>query len=215
LDPGLVGLLTAVGLGPNEVAVESHRAVIVCSCNALSDQDVRSAVEAERTRSTSQVYSCLGCSAQCGRCARTIRRLMKEALGSPCGILQRPCRLSLPAHHAVPLVAEHLGEEALLRGPTDVGSAAKHQRVAPDLAVAYDAAFRKFSGVLSPLLALSCATFRAAGCERLSVERPVTTHDETAVTTRREIAVAPQPINDSYTRSAQRRVIGKTWEGLR
>ena len=48
--------------------------MIVCSCNVLSDQDVRSAVEAERTRSTSQVYGCLGCSAQCGRCARTIRR---------------------------------------------------------------------------------------------------------------------------------------------
>ena len=56
--------------------------MIVSSCNVLSDQDVRSAVEAERTRSTSQVYGCLGCSAQCGRCARTIRRLMDEALGS-------------------------------------------------------------------------------------------------------------------------------------
>ena len=56
--------------------------MIICSCNVLSDQDVRSAVEAERTRSTSQVYGCLGCSAQCGRCARTIRRIMDEALGS-------------------------------------------------------------------------------------------------------------------------------------
>jgi bacterioferritin-associated ferredoxin len=56
--------------------------MIVCSCNVLSDQHVRSAVEAERTRSTSQVYGCLGCSAQCGRCARTIRRIMDEALGS-------------------------------------------------------------------------------------------------------------------------------------
>jgi bacterioferritin-associated ferredoxin len=56
--------------------------MIVCSCNVLSDQDVRSAVEAERTRSTSRVYGCLGCSAKCGRCARTIRRIMDEALGS-------------------------------------------------------------------------------------------------------------------------------------
>jgi len=54
--------------------------MIVCSCNVLSDQDVRSAVEAG-TRSTSRVYGCLGCSAQCGRCARTIRRIMHEALG--------------------------------------------------------------------------------------------------------------------------------------
>ncbi|MTV15025.1 MULTISPECIES: (2Fe-2S)-binding protein [Bradyrhizobium] len=52
--------------------------MIVCSCNVLSDQDVRSAAEAERTRSTSRVYGCLGCSAQCGRCARTVRRLVDE-----------------------------------------------------------------------------------------------------------------------------------------
>ncbi len=56
--------------------------MIVCSCNVLSDQDVRSAVEAERTRSTSRVYGCLGCSAKCAGCARTIRRIMDEALGS-------------------------------------------------------------------------------------------------------------------------------------
>lgn len=55
--------------------------MIVCSCNVLSDRDVRSAVAAGRTRSTSRVYRCLGCSAQCGRCVHTIRRLMDEALG--------------------------------------------------------------------------------------------------------------------------------------
>jgi bacterioferritin-associated ferredoxin len=55
--------------------------MIVCSCNVLSDHDVRTAVTAEaRPRSTGQVYGCLGCSAQCGRCARTIRKIMDEAL---------------------------------------------------------------------------------------------------------------------------------------
>jgi bacterioferritin-associated ferredoxin len=55
--------------------------MIVCSCNVLSDQDVRTAVAAEaRPRSTGQIYGCLGCSAQCGRCARTIRKIMDEAL---------------------------------------------------------------------------------------------------------------------------------------
>ncbi|MBN8957975.1 MAG: (2Fe-2S)-binding protein [Rhizobiales bacterium] len=56
--------------------------MIVCSCNVLSDKDVRSACarDAARPRSTGQVYGCLGCSAQCGRCARTIRRIMNEAL---------------------------------------------------------------------------------------------------------------------------------------
>ncbi|HKD30162.1 MAG TPA: (2Fe-2S)-binding protein [Xanthobacteraceae bacterium] len=54
--------------------------MIVCSCNVISDHQVRS-VAAERTvRATSEVYRCLGCSAECGRCARTIRRIMDEAL---------------------------------------------------------------------------------------------------------------------------------------
>jgi bacterioferritin-associated ferredoxin len=36
-------------------------------------------------RSAGDVYRCLGCSAQCGRCARTIRRIMDEALtGAAC-----------------------------------------------------------------------------------------------------------------------------------
>jgi bacterioferritin-associated ferredoxin len=29
-----------------------------------------------------QVYGCLGCSPQCGRCIATIRRIMDEALGA-------------------------------------------------------------------------------------------------------------------------------------
>jgi len=55
--------------------------MIVCSCNVLSDHDVRTAVKTdEKVRSAGQVYGCLGCSAQCGRCATTIRRIMDEAL---------------------------------------------------------------------------------------------------------------------------------------
>jgi len=33
-------------------------------------------------RTAGEVYHCLGCSAQCGRCARTIRRIMDEALAA-------------------------------------------------------------------------------------------------------------------------------------
>ena len=54
--------------------------MIVCSCNVLSDKDVRPAVETKAPRSISQIYGCLGCSAQCGRYARTIRRIMDEVL---------------------------------------------------------------------------------------------------------------------------------------
>jgi bacterioferritin-associated ferredoxin len=54
--------------------------MIVCSCNVLSDHDVRVALGGdELPRSTGQIYGCLGCSVQCGRCARTLRRLLKEA----------------------------------------------------------------------------------------------------------------------------------------
>ena len=56
--------------------------MIVCSCNVLSDHDVRNAVASNVTRNAKQVYGCLGCSAQCGRCARTIRKIMDEALDS-------------------------------------------------------------------------------------------------------------------------------------
>lgn len=56
--------------------------MIVCSCNVLSDHDVRATLATPdgAPRTTCQVYHCLGCSAQCGRCARTIRRIMDEAL---------------------------------------------------------------------------------------------------------------------------------------
>jgi bacterioferritin-associated ferredoxin len=59
--------------------------MIVCSCNVLSDHDVRTALgSGDAPRTTGQVYDCLGCSAQCGRCARTIRRIMDEAVAAAC-----------------------------------------------------------------------------------------------------------------------------------
>jgi bacterioferritin-associated ferredoxin len=62
--------------------------MIVCSCNVFSDRDVRLVVTgANSPRTAGQVYGCLGCSPQCGRCARTIRRIMDEALevAAACG----------------------------------------------------------------------------------------------------------------------------------
>lgn len=60
--------------------------MIVCSCNVFSDHDVRNAVIDAKSlppRTAGQVYGCLGCSPQCGRCARTIKQIMDDALG-PC-----------------------------------------------------------------------------------------------------------------------------------
>jgi bacterioferritin-associated ferredoxin len=59
--------------------------MIVCSCNVLTDQAVRSAVSEDAPRTAGQVYGCLGCSPQCGRCARTIKKIMTEALGGTSG----------------------------------------------------------------------------------------------------------------------------------
>jgi bacterioferritin-associated ferredoxin len=67
--------------------------MIVCSCNVLSDQDVRSVVN-HAPRSTGKIYGCLGCSAQCGRCARTIRRIMDEALAAA----ENPCKCAADSH---------------------------------------------------------------------------------------------------------------------
>ena len=59
--------------------------MIVCSCNVLSDKEVRAAVHSSSARSAKQVYGCLGCGAECGRCARTIKKIMNEALAGATG----------------------------------------------------------------------------------------------------------------------------------
>ena len=82
--------------------------MIVCSCNVLSDHDVRNVVAKDLPRTAGQVYGCLGCSAQCGRCATTIRKIMDEALGacaksccSGCPHSQQHQVHDEPHHHAV------------------------------------------------------------------------------------------------------------------
>jgi bacterioferritin-associated ferredoxin len=57
--------------------------MIVCSCNVFSDRDVESAVAgaAQRPR-VSQVYASLSCSAKCGRCTHTVKRIMDEIWAS-------------------------------------------------------------------------------------------------------------------------------------
>jgi bacterioferritin-associated ferredoxin len=54
--------------------------MIVCSCHVFSDHDVRNAVSSaeQLPRNAKQLYGCLGCSAECGRCARTIQSIIDE-----------------------------------------------------------------------------------------------------------------------------------------
>jgi len=72
--------------------------MIVCSCNVLSDHDVRHAVNSadDLPRSAKQLYGCLGCSAECGRCARTIKGIIDEALGA-CALA---CKAGCPHGHS-------------------------------------------------------------------------------------------------------------------
>jgi bacterioferritin-associated ferredoxin len=54
--------------------------MIICSCNVISDHDVREAVVSAdvEVRSTAQVYNCLGCLVHCGLCSHSVRRLLQE-----------------------------------------------------------------------------------------------------------------------------------------
>jgi bacterioferritin-associated ferredoxin len=76
--------------------------MIVCSCNVLSDDDVRDAVNASEDlpRNAKQIYGCLGCSAECGRCARTIKTIVDEALGACAEACHSGCRHSRAGNDA-------------------------------------------------------------------------------------------------------------------
>jgi bacterioferritin-associated ferredoxin len=54
--------------------------MIVCSCNVISDHDIRGAVVSAEVEpcSTAQVYDCLGCSVQCGLCSHSVRKILDE-----------------------------------------------------------------------------------------------------------------------------------------
>jgi bacterioferritin-associated ferredoxin len=53
--------------------------MIVCSCNVLSEHDVRAAIAAEPLpRSAGEIYECLGCRPRCGRCASTLRNILAD-----------------------------------------------------------------------------------------------------------------------------------------
>ncbi|HET9816567.1 MAG TPA: (2Fe-2S)-binding protein, partial [Xanthobacteraceae bacterium] len=55
--------------------------MIVCSCNVVSDHEIRKVVRAspEQALSARRVYDCLGCGIRCGRCASAINRIITEA----------------------------------------------------------------------------------------------------------------------------------------
>lgn len=57
--------------------------MIVCSCNALSEKQILSAILQCRPSKTHQVYACLGCRPRCGQCIPTITKICDEASRHP------------------------------------------------------------------------------------------------------------------------------------
>ena len=54
--------------------------MIVCSCNVLTDSEIRAALNSGACpRTPFAVYKCLGCSLNCGRCIATVRTIIDEA----------------------------------------------------------------------------------------------------------------------------------------
>ena len=97
--------------------------MIICSCNVLSDHEVRAALAgAASPRTPGQVYGCLGCSAQCGRCARTIKRIMDEALdacASACAGCDHAARSSVNSPGAGPTAGHDMDQEQNGQGTAD------------------------------------------------------------------------------------------------
>jgi bacterioferritin-associated ferredoxin len=53
--------------------------MIVCSCNVLSDRDVRETVATGAERpSVASVFRSMGCEAKCGRCVRSIVAIVDQ-----------------------------------------------------------------------------------------------------------------------------------------
>ena len=53
--------------------------MIVCSCNVLSDRDVRESLGSRNEhRSVAAVFRHMGCEAKCGRCVRSIVAIVDQ-----------------------------------------------------------------------------------------------------------------------------------------
>ena len=64
-----------VDAGPHD---RWERALIICSCNVLSDSQVKSTIASTKSCARiKHVYASLCCTAKCGRCARTIQAILE------------------------------------------------------------------------------------------------------------------------------------------
>jgi bacterioferritin-associated ferredoxin len=78
--------------------------MVICSCNVLTDHEIRDAVATVGARPLNArlIYGCFGFNVQCGRCTRTIQQILDEALAAappdpPAADLSRQPPLALAA----------------------------------------------------------------------------------------------------------------------
>jgi bacterioferritin-associated ferredoxin len=57
---------------------QNNPAMIICSCNSLSDSDVRRAFACGSATSAVKVHRWNGCLIQCGECVQAIHRILDE-----------------------------------------------------------------------------------------------------------------------------------------
>ncbi len=55
--------------------------MIVCSCNVISSRQIAGMIgpDGSGPATAGEAYDCLGCSPNCGRCARAVRSILAEA----------------------------------------------------------------------------------------------------------------------------------------
>ncbi|MDR4308403.1 (2Fe-2S)-binding protein [Chelatococcus sambhunathii] len=105
--------------------------MIVCSCNVLSDKQIRGTIadDEARPQTPGQVYRCLGCSPQCGRCARTIRSMLADIKGLDAASKEASCG-ACPA--ACPAVTHGVGQVLDVIGDVvEVATVERRRSLAP------------------------------------------------------------------------------------
>jgi bacterioferritin-associated ferredoxin len=68
--------------------------VIVCSCNRISDAQIRAARDAQTPGcpfSPGRAYKSLGCTMKCGRCVSTVRALLTPPHETGCVVTGQAC----------------------------------------------------------------------------------------------------------------------------
>ncbi|WP_442868557.1 (2Fe-2S)-binding protein [Bradyrhizobium sp. CCBAU 51745] len=56
--------------------------MIVCSCNVISDSQVKSTIANVKPSRPKHVYEFLCCTAKCGRCSRTIQAILESNIAA-------------------------------------------------------------------------------------------------------------------------------------